>query len=101
MRMETAAFNREIKRFLKRTDISTGEVIRKMAVDLLSNILLAPPKGRHPIDTGRARAGWYMSARGLGKQFDFDAGVEGENQVAIGKREGKFIDNTKYTASRN
>lgn len=100
LRMETRVFNREVKRFIGRTDISTEQAIKKIALDLLSNILLAPPKGRHPIDTGRARAGWYMSAKGLGKQFDFSSGIQGENQVDLGKREGAFRDNTKYTANK-
>jgi len=47
------------------------------------------------VDTGRARAAWYTSMKGLAGQFDFSSGVGDENKVAEGKKQGKFIDKTK------
>lgn len=76
--------------------MSTDIGIRKVALDLLRNILKPLPYGRHPVDTGRARAGWYMSVKGLGLNFNFDRGVKKKkNQVSMGMKEGSFIDATK------
>jgi len=99
MKMETAAFNKQLRAFMKKTNISTDKVIRKVALDLLSNILRPEPYGTHAVDTGRARAGWYMSAVGLGNKMDFTSRVKTTSKsgkgitlggVEQGKREGKF-----------
>lgn len=106
---ETKKFNDALKKFIKRTDISTEKVIRKIAFDLLAGILAGLPKangfsipdakevtGRHPIDTGRARAAWYPSVVGLNGTFNFDSGKNIKKEaVEKGKTEGSFKDNTK------
>lgn len=42
------------------------------------------------VDTGRARAGWYASAQGLGKSLDFSSGIKGDNKVSEGKKKGSY-----------
>jgi len=49
IQMETKRFNRRVKKFIKKTDLDTGIVIRKIALDLLANILRPEPNGRHPV----------------------------------------------------
>lgn len=109
MEMETKRFNRAVNRFAKKANVSTEVVIKKIAFDLLSLILTGlPPSsdvsipnassvtGKHPVDTGRARAGWFASVEGLGKSFNFDSGVNTDsNGVSVGKKEGRFVDKTK------
>ena len=106
---ETRKFNDALKKFIKRTDISAEKVIRKIAFDLLAGIISGLPKadkfsipdtggitGRHPVDTGRARAAWYPSVVGLGGTFDFSSRVKNEkSQVEKGKKEGGFKNNLK------
>ena len=91
LKMETAKFNRDLKNFIKKSDLATEIIIKEVAFDLLADILQPPPKGRHPVDTGRARAAWYPSIVGLGMNFDLGSG----SGVEKGKKEGKFIDKTK------
>jgi len=95
MEMETKSFNKAIKKFMKKSDIGADKVLRKVAFDLLANILRPEPKGRHPVDTGRARAGWYASMVGLGNKFDLSKGIKSDSQVEQGKKEGSFVDKTK------
>uniref|UniRef100_A0A6M3LEC0 Putative tail protein n=1 Tax=viral metagenome TaxID=1070528 RepID=A0A6M3LEC0_9ZZZZ len=119
LKLETQEFNKALKKFMAKSDVDSGKVIKKIAFDLLGNIIgdlptektfdldtraLAearghPISGRHPVDTGRARAGWYASIKGLGGNFDFTKpGPENNinsNKVALGQKEGDFIDNTK------
>lgn len=97
---ETRLFNRDLKRFLEKNNYSYERGIRKVALDLLANILTAPPKGRHPVDTGRARAGWYMSAQGLGYNYDFLKGLKNQSDVETGKQEGSFKSNLKSTFNK-
>ena len=87
---ETKRFNAALHKFIKKSNLSTDIVIKKVAFDLLSIILKPPPKGRHPVLSGRSRAAWYPSVQGLGKKFDFSAGVKGQNKVAEGKNKGDF-----------
>jgi len=105
---ETKRFNAAIKKFAAKSNLSTEKVIRKIAFDLLAGILSGLPKssgftipnttsitGRHPVDTGRARAAWYPSVVGLGGSFDFDSGIKGDSKVSQGKKEGAFKNNLK------
>ncbi len=89
---QTAAFNRDILAFIREAGISADKVIRKTAFDLLAMILRPPPLGKHPVDTGRARAAWYASMNGLGMNFDLSQGLSSKSQVDKGKREGDFIE---------
>ena len=45
----TKEFNRDMNRFIRASNLSTDIAIKKIAFDLLGNILKAPPKGRHPV----------------------------------------------------
>ena len=100
MQIETEEFNSWMREVITRNRVSTGLGIRKVALDLLSNILMPEPYGRHPVDTGRSRAAWYPSMEGLGGKFNFESGVrKGKSKVAEGIQEGSFIDNTKGSTS--
>ena len=93
LELETAEFNKALIEFIKKSDLSTDVIIRKTALDLLANILRPEPYGRHPVDTGRARSGWYMAAQGLGMSFS----DQGNNPAAIteGKASGGFAEHLK------
>jgi len=121
LKLETKEFNKAMKKFMAKSDVDSGKAIKKIAFDLLGHIIgdlpvektfdldtraLAearghPISGRHPVDTGRARAGWYASVKGLGSNFDFTKPPKiGENnikpvKVSQGEKEGGFTDNTK------
>lgn len=43
MKVETKNFNRHIKQFLKKSDISVEKAIKKFAFDLLSRIIKKSP----------------------------------------------------------
>ena len=119
IKLETKKFNDTLKKFMAKSDLSAEKVIKKTAFDLLAHILgklpgennfglsikaLAESKGktitgRHPVDTGRARAAWYPSIQGLGGSFDFNAlGTTGKidsKMVEKGKTEGAFENRLK------
>lgn len=120
LQFETEKFNAALKTFLKKSDIDSGKVIKRIAFVLLGHIIgdlpgenkfglderaLAESKGksitgRHPVDTGRARAGWYASVRGLGGTYDFTKSGSGgkgidSKKISQGQSEGSFVDNTK------
>jgi len=90
MKMETKDFNRSIKRFMRTTDLADEIVLKKIAFDLLSNILKPEPDGTHPTDTGQARAGWHAAVSGLGKSFNMDSRLKSTSKVSEGKRQGKY-----------
>jgi len=98
--METAQFNRFVARFIKEANIETGLALKKIGFDLLANILKPEPYGKHPVDTGRARAAWYPSMKALGVQSDLYSGTrppdssKGDVGVQGGKLEGRFDDKT-------
>lgn len=93
MQMETQAFNQWVTKQVKAHNVSTDKAIRKIGFDLLSTILERQPYGRHPVRTGRARAGWYASVRGLGMPFNLNSGIDPAiNDVPRGQLEGSFVD---------
>ena len=126
LKLETQEFNKALKKFMEKSNVDSGLVIKKIAFDLLGHIIgdlpmektfdldtraLAearghPISGRHPVDTGRARAGWYASVKGLGSNFDFTKPPKtGENnikpaKVSQGEKEGDFTDNTKVSSMK-
>lgn len=86
MKLETKVFNRHIKDFLKKTNISTEKVLKKFAFDLLKRIIK-----KNPVDTGRSRAAWYVAMEKLsGRTFTTSSAEESE-----GKGKGGFTDHTK------
>ncbi len=94
--VDTRNFNKAIKKFIKKSDLDATIILKKIAFDLLSWILTPPPYRKHPVLTGRARAAWYPSIKGLGGNFDFNKDVDPlESQVGKGKREGDFKDESK------
>ena len=105
--LETKKFNRDMQKVIRQANIDTDLSIKKIGFDLLANILKAPPKGRHPVDTGRSRAAWHPSLIGLNKglagvktkrnlsNFDFNKNVKDKNRVSDGKRKGEFVDKSR------
>jgi len=93
MVVETRNFNRHIAHFARHHSVGLDKVLKKFAFDLLKKIIM-----KHPVKTGRARAGWYVSIEGLG-QGSITVSAKGpdydEKEVAKGKAEGDFIDHTK------
>jgi len=84
MKMETKNFNKFVNRFIKQSGVSTDKAIRKIALDLLTRIVL-----KTPVSTGRARAGWFVSMNGLNGPW-----VEEGNDpkaIAEGRAKGKFV----------
>lgn len=61
MEAETINFNRHIRDFIKKSSLSTDVILKKFAFDLVSRIIM-----KSPVDTGRSRAAWYVSAEKLG-----------------------------------
>jgi len=119
-------FNKDVKKFTKDSGKLTGVAVRKIGFDLLGGILGGELKGgqftfknriigtgrkylglkvgsvvtgRHPVDTGRSRAGWYASVNGLKgrSRFNWEKGSKNikSKMVAKGKREGRFVDKSK------
>ena len=93
MKMETKRFNAAIRNFMRQTKISEDKVLRKIAFDLLGNILRPEPYNTHPVDYGVARAGWYAASSGLGKSFDFESKLKSESKVEEGKQKGRYREN--------
>jgi len=87
MEMESKKFNQDIKKFIKRSNLSTNIIIKKIAFDLLARILRASS-----VDTGRSRAGWYAAIQGLGGSFELESKVKNpaKSQVSKGKKESAY-----------
>jgi hypothetical protein len=67
-----STFSLDIKAFAERAEKNADEVISKVCLDLLSDIVL-----NTPVDTGRARANWQCSIGSPASgevSFDADAG---------------------------
>jgi len=103
MEVETKEFNKHIKDFMKKTNLSTETVLKKFAFDLLARIIR-----KTPVDTGRARGGWFVAMEALGAQssrsieFNISRKAKGGKSKAVtrdafeeGKAQGQFIDHTK------
>lgn len=84
--VETKAFNQHIADFKKKSNLSTEIILKKFAFDLIAKIIR-----KMPVDTGQARAGWYIAFEGLGGQGTYT----GKPEESEGKKKGQFIDNTK------
>lgn len=61
MELETKNFNAHVKDFMRGSSLGTDVILRKFAFDLIKRIVV-----KTPVDTGRARAGWYPALEGLG-----------------------------------
>jgi len=97
MKIETAKFNRFLKSFVARSNLSTNLVIKKIALDLLVQILK-----RSPVDTGRSRAAWYPSMQGLGGSYDLQRKLKDptKSKVSEGKKQGSYKENLKFTVNK-
>jgi len=119
---ETKEFDKSFKKFRDDCNVITPLAVKKVAFDLLAGILgggltggnfsfkgkkIGSGKyagesygnvvtGRHPVDTGRARAGWNVSIQGLGGKANLESGGKNIKPEAIakGKSEGQFTDGT-------
>lgn len=97
MRLESQKFNAALRKFMVKSKLSEDKIIRKVAFDLLSNMLQPEPYGKYPVLHGQSRAGWYASVQGLGKKFDFGKGLKADSKVEEGKSQGRF--KSKLTGS--
>lgn len=86
--VETKVFNAHIKDFAKKSNLSTGIIIKKFAFDLLARIIR-----KMPVLFGQARGGWYAAFEALGGSGPRTGTVE----EAKGISQGSFIDQTKGT----
>ena len=87
--MESRRFNRAIKSFLVGTDAEVAIRLKLIAVKLLSMIISHGEGGyKHPVDTGRARAGWYPAARRLNMPWS-ESGRD-TRAIADGKKSGDY-----------
>ncbi len=55
------SFEMDLDAFAKKLDLEKSMVVQKIASDLWTRIIGNFPAHRHPVDTGRARAGWALS----------------------------------------
>lgn len=62
-KVETKNFNRHIKQFIKKSDLSISIILRKFAFDLLKKIIQ-----KSPVDTGRSRGAWLISMEKLSEK---------------------------------
>lgn len=59
--MPTGNFSLDLTRFRTRASANADQVLRKVALDLLSSVVVGRPVGNGtPVDTGRARGGWLV-----------------------------------------
>ena len=86
--VETKVFNAHIKDFAKKSNLSTGIIIKKFAFDLLAKIIR-----KMPVLFGQARGGWYAAFEALGGSGP----RTGTPEEAKGISQGGFIDQTKGT----
>ena len=90
---ETKRFRRQVNRMMTKYPLKRNLILRKFALDLLKRIV-----EKNPVDTGRSRAAWYPSMKGLGfagaeaaMQKPSKSGqVPTESGISQGKKEGKF-----------
>lgn len=54
-------FNADIKAFAQLLDVNQADITRRIAMELWVRIIGNFEGRRHPVDTGRARAGWALS----------------------------------------
>jgi len=90
--IDTSRLNYRVTKFIQQSGLSARVVIKKTGADLLRNIIRPEPYGRHPVWSGRARAGWYMSMKALNVTVGLEGGLKAPSQVSLGKAEGGFID---------
>ena len=86
--VETKVFNAHIKDFVKKSNLSTGIIIKKFAFDLLARIIR-----KMPVLFGQARGGWYAAFETLGGRGP----RTGTPEETKGISQGSFIDQTKGT----
>lgn len=54
-------FTADIAAFAKLVDVNQAQVVQKIALDVFARIVGNYTSHRHPVKTGRARAGWGLS----------------------------------------
>ena len=92
--VETKNFNKHIKQFLSKSNLSIAVIIKKFAFDLLARIVR-----KSPVDTGRSRAGWYVAMERLGGTVPIAKKGQknvSANAILEGKAAGKFVSHIGY-----
>jgi hypothetical protein len=54
-------FEADMAAFAKLVDVNQADVVQKITLDVFARIVGNYSLHRHPVDTGRARAGWGLS----------------------------------------
>jgi len=85
IQIETGRFNDHIRRLTSQYPGKVNTILKAYAFDLLRGIIGNTNDYKHPVDTGRARAGWYIAARGLGMPWP----EEGNDNSGIAEGKGK------------
>lgn len=57
----TYQFEADLMKFADLVDVTIVDVVRKISLDLFARIIGNFDSHRHPVDTGRARAGWGIT----------------------------------------
>jgi hypothetical protein len=74
-----STFNLDIKAFTEKAGKNADQVVRKICLDLLSNIVY-----NTPVDTGRARANWFTSIGSpVSTTIEFNASASSAAGVAV------------------
>ena len=80
-----AQFKQKMKSFVERTEANMNIIVRKLALELLSSIVL-----KSPVDTGRFRGNWFVQVDTAPVQTD-DLDKSGSKSIIAGATEiGRF-----------
>mgnify|MGYP006999136535 CR=1 FL=1 len=87
-------FTLDISRFIERTELAADVVIRKVCLDLFSDITM-----NTPVDTGRARANWFATIGApssttveySGSPASAGQGAIGDAAVAVSRATGNIF----------
>ena len=73
-----SSFSADITRFIRKTNLRAEKVVGKIALDLLSGVIL-----RSPVDTGRFRANWRLAIGNIDLSAVQEPDLPTTNQSAI------------------
>lgn len=92
MSVETKNFNRHIRDFISRSNISAVKIIKKFAFDLIKKIVIGWPVDIRKGHGGRSRAAWFVGLEKLGTGGAEGISTVGVNQqeVSEGKAKGRY-----------
>jgi hypothetical protein len=93
--METKEFTKTVNKFVNEIKgPGRKRALRKIAFALLREIVSNTAGYRHPVATGRARAGWHVAASKLGLPWSDEGSDTGA--IAEGKARGDYRETRQY-----